>query len=88
MQVVRRLPPVLDADPLGRVPLLSADRLDRLRPRWVFGMASASLTYEFFIHTELVKRVGWLDWLINTPSAHRVHHASNPEYVDKNLAAS
>jgi sterol desaturase/sphingolipid hydroxylase (fatty acid hydroxylase superfamily) len=54
-------------------------------PVWVFGMASASLTYQFFVHTELVKRIGWLDWIINTPSAHRVHHASNLEYIDKNF---
>jgi sterol desaturase/sphingolipid hydroxylase (fatty acid hydroxylase superfamily) len=54
-------------------------------PIWVFGMASASLTYQFFVHTELVQRIGWLDWIINTPSAHRVHHASNPEYIDKNF---
>lgn len=54
-------------------------------PVWVFGMVSASLTYQFFIHTELIKRIGWLDWAINTPSAHRVHHASNPEYADKNF---
>jgi sterol desaturase/sphingolipid hydroxylase (fatty acid hydroxylase superfamily) len=54
-------------------------------PVWVFGMASASLTYQFFVHTELVKRIGWLDWVINTPSAHRVHHGSNPEYIDKNF---
>jgi sterol desaturase/sphingolipid hydroxylase (fatty acid hydroxylase superfamily) len=54
-------------------------------PVWVFGMASASLTYQFFVHTELVKRIDWLDWVINTPSAHRVHHASNPEYIDKNF---
>ena len=54
-------------------------------PVWVFGMASASLTYQFFVHTELVGRIGWLDWIINTPSAHRVHHASNPEYIDKNF---
>jgi sterol desaturase/sphingolipid hydroxylase (fatty acid hydroxylase superfamily) len=53
-------------------------------PRWVYGMVSASLTYQFFIHTELVPRIGWLEWVINTPSAHRVHHASNPEYIDKN----
>jgi sterol desaturase/sphingolipid hydroxylase (fatty acid hydroxylase superfamily) len=53
-------------------------------PRWVFGMASASLTYQFFVHTELVPRIGWLEWVINMPSAHRVHHASNPEYLDKN----
>jgi sterol desaturase/sphingolipid hydroxylase (fatty acid hydroxylase superfamily) len=54
-------------------------------PVWVFGIVSASLTYQFFIHTELIKRIGWLDWIINTPSAHRVHHASNPEYIDKNF---
>ncbi|HUB96960.1 MAG TPA: sterol desaturase family protein [Stellaceae bacterium] len=54
-------------------------------PAWVFGMASASLTYQFFVHTELVGRIGWLDWIINTPSAHRVHHASNREYIDKNF---
>jgi len=54
-------------------------------PRWVYGMVSASLTYQFFIHTELVPRIGWLEWVINTPSAHRVHHASNAEYIDKNF---
>src|SRR5580704_3348308 len=53
-------------------------------PVWVFGMASAGLTYQFFVHTELVPRIGWLEWVINTPSAHRVHHASNAEYIDKN----
>jgi sterol desaturase/sphingolipid hydroxylase (fatty acid hydroxylase superfamily) len=53
-------------------------------PAWVYGMVSASLTYQFFVHTELVPRVGWLEWVVNTPSAHRVHHASNAEYLDKN----
>src|SRR5215467_2325945 len=53
-------------------------------PVWVYGMVSVSLTYQFFVHTELVPRVGWLEWFVNTPSAHRVHHASNPEYIDKN----
>jgi sterol desaturase/sphingolipid hydroxylase (fatty acid hydroxylase superfamily) len=53
-------------------------------PVWVYGTVSASLSYQFFVHTELVPRVGWLEWVINTPSAHRVHHASNPEYLDKN----
>lgn len=54
-------------------------------PAWVFGTLSASLAFQFFIHTELVPRIGWLEWVINTPSAHRVHHASNPEYIDKNF---
>lgn len=54
-------------------------------PKFVFGFVSAGLLYQFFVHTELVPRVGWLEWIINTPSAHRVHHASNPEYLDKNF---
>ena len=54
-------------------------------PVWVFGMASASLTFQFFVHTELVPRIGSLEWVFNTPSAHRVHHASNPEYIDRNF---
>lgn len=54
-------------------------------PKVVFGMVSASLAYQFFLHTELVKRIGWIEWVVNTPSAHRVHHASNPEYLDKNF---
>jgi len=54
-------------------------------PEWVFGLASASLTYQIFIHTETVPRMGWLEGIINTPSAHRVHHASNVEYLDRNF---
>ena len=38
----------------------------------------------FMAQIEQVPRVGWLEWVINTPSAHRVHHASNAEYIDKN----
>ena len=36
-------------------------------PVWVYGMVSASLSYQFFVHTELVPRIGWLEWLVNTP---------------------
>ena len=41
--------------------------------------------YQFFIHTELVPKLGWLDKIINTPSSHRVHHSSNPQHYNKNL---
>ena len=54
-------------------------------PEWVFGMSSVSLTYQIFVHTELVPRIGWLEWIVNTPSAHRVHHASNAQYLDRNF---
>lgn len=46
-----------------------------------------SLLYQFWIHTELVGRMGPLEWIMNTPSHHRVHHGTNPEYLDKNYAA-
>lgn len=40
--------------------------------------------YPFFTHTQLVGRLGWLEYVFVTPSHHRVHHGSNPEYLDKN----
>jgi alkylglycerol monooxygenase len=40
--------------------------------------------YPFFIHTRLVGKLGVLEYILVTPSHHRVHHASNPEYLDKN----
>ena len=43
-----------------------------------------NLLYQFWIHTELIPKLGWLEYLFNTPSHHRVHHASNPEYIDRN----
>lgn len=43
-----------------------------------------NLVYQFWIHTELIPKLGWLEWVLNTPSHHRVHHASNPGYIDRN----
>jgi alkylglycerol monooxygenase len=40
--------------------------------------------YPFFIHTQTIGKLGWLEYLFVTPSHHRVHHASNPEYLDRN----
>lgn len=45
------------------------------------------LLYQFWIHTELIGRLGWLDRVFSTPSNHRVHHAVNPGYLDKNYGA-
>lgn len=42
-------------------------------------------TYAFFVHTETVGKLGFLEWFMVTPSHHRVHHASNPRYLDKNM---
>lgn len=45
---------------------------------------SLSTLYQFWIHTELVPRLPWFEALFNSPSAHRVHHAINPRYLDRN----
>lgn len=45
------------------------------------------LFYQFWIHTEHVGRLGWLDRVLSTPSNHRVHHAVNPVYLDHNYGA-
>jgi sterol desaturase/sphingolipid hydroxylase (fatty acid hydroxylase superfamily) len=48
---------------------------------------SLNLLYQFWIHTEAIGRLPrWFEWLLNTPSHHRVHHASNPPYLDANYA--
>jgi hypothetical protein len=45
---------------------------------------AVSLIYQFWVHTQVVKRLGVLDRILVTPSNHRVHHAQNPRYIDKN----
>ncbi|HEU4470230.1 MAG TPA: sterol desaturase family protein [Flavisolibacter sp.] len=40
--------------------------------------------YPFFIHTQAIGRLGWLEYILVTPSHHRVHHASDAEYLDRN----
>jgi len=58
-------------------------------PLTVFFIVNAlSTLYQFWIHTELVDRMGALEKVVNTPSLHRVHHAVNPEYLDRNYAAT
>jgi sterol desaturase/sphingolipid hydroxylase (fatty acid hydroxylase superfamily) len=53
-------------------------------PRAVMFMFAANLLYQFWLHTETVGRLGVLEWVFNTPSHHRVHHAIEPEYLDRN----
>jgi sterol desaturase/sphingolipid hydroxylase (fatty acid hydroxylase superfamily) len=44
----------------------------------------AVVLYQTWIHTEKVGKLGWVDGILNTPSVHRVHHATNADYIDKN----
>jgi len=47
-------------------------------------MAALTTLYQFWIHTELIGKLGFLEYIIVTPSHHRVHHGRNPKYIDKN----
>ncbi len=54
-----------------------------------FALISALNTlYQFWIHTETINKMGWFEYIFNTPSHHRVHHGRNPKYIDKNHAGS
>jgi len=49
-------------------------------------MAQVDTLYQFWIHTRSVGKLGPLEFVLNTPSHHRVHHGKNPKYIDKNHA--
>tara|TARA_B110000093_G_scaffold126458_2_gene135370 strand:- start:6782 stop:8041 length:1260 start_codon:yes stop_codon:yes gene_type:complete len=50
-------------------------------------LAPLHLFAQFWYHTQHIGKLGWLEYVFVTPSQHRVHHAINEEYVDKNLSA-
>ncbi|MGY0392585.1 sterol desaturase family protein [Bizionia sp. KMM 8389] len=56
-------------------------------PAMIILQMAISLLYQFWIHTETIKRMpNWFEFVMNTPSHHRVHHGSNPLYLDRNHA--
>lgn len=56
-------------------------------PEWVMVMKSISLIYQFWIHTELLNKFPkWIEFIFNTSSHHRVHHAIQDQYLDRNHA--
>ena len=46
---------------------------------------AATQIWGILVHTEKINKLGWLEYILVTPSHHRVHHASNPKYLDKNM---
>lgn len=54
-------------------------------PVAIVAMLGLNLIYQFFIHTELAPRFGPLEWVLNTPTHHRVHHACNEACLDRNF---
>ncbi len=55
-------------------------------PLWYAAISAINLLYQFWVHTEAIGKLGPLEWVMNTPSHHRVHHARNPKYLDRNYA--
>ena len=56
-------------------------------PVMVLVQMSVSLIYQYWIHTEMIRKMPkWFELIFNTPSHHRVHHATNPQYLDRNHA--
>jgi sterol desaturase/sphingolipid hydroxylase (fatty acid hydroxylase superfamily) len=55
------------------------------KPLDIVFMYSLTQIWGIFVHTELIRKMGVLEYFMVTPSHHRVHHASNPKYLDKNL---
>lgn len=55
-------------------------------PQVMAVIAPIHLFAQFWYHTRHIGKMGWLELVLVTPSHHRVHHALNPEYIDKNFA--
>jgi sterol desaturase/sphingolipid hydroxylase (fatty acid hydroxylase superfamily) len=55
-----------------------------IRPDLIAQARGINLLYQYWIHTDTIRRIGPGEEVLNTPSHHRVHHGSNPEYLDRN----
>jgi sterol desaturase/sphingolipid hydroxylase (fatty acid hydroxylase superfamily) len=53
-------------------------------PAAVIGTLALNLLYQFWLHATWIPKLGVLEWVLNTPSHHRVHHGANREYLDCN----
>lgn len=64
--------------PYGSLALLG------VRPELISSARGINLLYQYWIHTDTIRRLGPLEQVLNTPSHHRVHHGSNRQYLDRN----
>ena len=65
------------------IPLLFAG----FNPIMIFYVETVSFLFTFFQHTQMIRRLPYFDLIFNSPSHHRVHHSSNPEYLNKNYGS-
>jgi sterol desaturase/sphingolipid hydroxylase (fatty acid hydroxylase superfamily) len=55
-----------------------------IRPALISQARGVNLLYQYWIHTDVIRSIGPAEEVLNTPSHHRVHHGSNPKYLDRN----
>jgi len=72
------------ADALGTFVPYSALALLGLHPELIASARGINLLYQYWIHTDVIRTLGPFEEVFNTPSHHRVHHGSNPQYLDRN----
>ncbi len=70
--------------PVSKIPFFAILPLIGLDPTVIAVAGVISTLWGVVGHTQMVGKLGPLEWILNTPSHHRVHHGSNPEYIDKN----
>lgn len=72
-------------EPLYRFVFFIPIALCGFQPVDIAFIYSLTQTWGILVHTERVRKLGWLEYVLVTPSHHRVHHGSNPKYLDKNI---
>jgi sterol desaturase/sphingolipid hydroxylase (fatty acid hydroxylase superfamily) len=72
------------ADAFGTFPPQGAVCLLGIRPELVATARGVNLLYQYWIHTDVIRRLGPFERVFNTPSHHRVHHGANGRYIDRN----
>ncbi|HTL08240.1 MAG TPA: sterol desaturase family protein [Chitinophagaceae bacterium] len=72
-------------EPLYRFVYFIPIALCGFRPLDIAFVYAATQIWGILVHTEKIDKLGWLEYILVTPSHHRVHHASNPKYLDKNM---
>ncbi|MGJ8562154.1 MAG: sterol desaturase family protein [Alphaproteobacteria bacterium] len=71
----------------GHVMLSTPLVLIGIHPLLLAFVSALNLLYQFWIHTEAINKMPrWFEYIFNTPSHHRAHHATNPRYLDSNFA--
>lgn len=70
--------------PISKIPFFMILPIVGLDPMMIAVAGVLSTLWGIFGHTQVINKLGLLEWVFNTPSHHRVHHGSNIQYIDKN----